>query len=152
MIGLGLARAPTRLPLKVEQETYRDSDDRSSESNRCHSIIQSLNAHRTVTLRVSIERMFWTVGENIRLSFDILLTERNKAQASVILSVTIRSSRCFPRLLSRKEDLSACCRSRAVSLRRLALELMETSASYSASLGKDPYPLRHCVRGSTPEL
>ena len=78
LIGLGLALTLTELPLKVEQETYRDSDDRSSESNRCHSIIQSLNAHRTVILRVSIERMFWTVGENVRLSFDILLTERRQ--------------------------------------------------------------------------
>jgi hypothetical protein len=44
----------------------------------------------------------------------------------------------FPRFLSRKEDVLACCPSRAVSLRLLALELVETSANYSALLEKDP--------------
>ena len=78
LIGLGLALTLTELPLKVEQETYRDSDESSSEGNRRYSIIQSLNAHRIVILRVIIERMFWTVGENVRLSFDILLTERRQ--------------------------------------------------------------------------
>ena len=76
MIGLDLALVTIRFLLKVEQETYRDSDECSSECNRRYCIIQSLNAHRMVILRVIIERMFCTVGENIRLSFDILLTEK----------------------------------------------------------------------------
>ena len=49
----------------------------------------------------------------------------DSGEAYVILSVTKRSTRCFPRFLSRKEDFLACCPSRAVSLRQLALELVE---------------------------
>jgi hypothetical protein len=70
-IRLGLALMPNRLPLKVEQETYRDSDECGSKGNRCHSIIQSLNAHRIIILRVIVERMFSMVGGNVRLSLDI---------------------------------------------------------------------------------
>jgi hypothetical protein len=130
LIRLGLAPMPTEFPLKVEQETYRDSDECSSERNRCYSIIQSLNAHRIVILRVIIERMLWTVGENVRLSFDILVTKRRRRSG-------LRYPLCYntiynliPRFLSRKEDVLACCPSRAVSPRLLALELVETSASY----------------------
>jgi len=64
----------TQLPLKVEEETHCDCDHCGSEGNRCHSIIQSLNAHRIVILRVIIERMFCTVVEYVGLFFDILLT------------------------------------------------------------------------------
>ena len=125
MIRLGRALAPNLLLLKIEQETYRDSDDRSSESNRCHRVIQSLNAHRIVILRVIIERMFWTVGVNVRLSFDILLTERRQWLGLRYPLCYNMITHCFPRFLSRKEHVLACCRSRAVSPRPLALELVE---------------------------
>src|SRR5260370_32406503 len=81
---LGLAQLPPQLPLKVEQEPHCDGDHRGSESNRCHGIIQSLNAHRIVILRVIIERMFWTVFENVGLFFDILLTpEKREAKPAL---------------------------------------------------------------------
>jgi hypothetical protein len=143
---LGLGPAPTQLSLKVEEETYCDGDNCSSEGNRCHSIIQSLNAHRIVILRIIIERMFCTVVEYVGLFFDILLTERKKSWAGVILSVTTRPARRFPRFFNRKESVLTCCQSRGVSLRVLALGFVETSANYSAWSREDPLRPRHYVR------
>jgi hypothetical protein len=145
LIRLGLGQVPTQLPLKIEEETYCDGDYCSSEGNRRHSIIQSLNAHRIVILRVIIERMFCTVVEYVGLLFDILLTEKTMNWTSIILFVTVQTIGSFPRFFNRKEDVLTCCQSRVVSPRVLALGFVGTSANYSVCSRENPLRPRHCV-------
>ena len=70
---LGLAQPRSQLPLKAEEETQCDCDHHGSECNRCHSVIQFLDAHRIVVLRAIMERMVCTVVEYVGLIFDIFV-------------------------------------------------------------------------------